>query len=542
VTYDPYAAGVTSDPTWAQRGYAMLGVNFRGTGCSQGTFQPLRSDVWGGDGARVVDWAAHQSWSDGNVGMFGFSFGGTSQIATAEHAGPALKAIAPENVFPDIYGDMVYPGGIDNAWIAGWVGLGRQFVVGAAAVEYAPSDAGCMGNIAHQAAPNEAQTGDVALHPYRDDFWATAPAAGIGRLHVPVLGCVNWQDTTVYSHAFDAFRTEFDPRLTWLTGGDGAHTDCPISRAEEVAFFDHYLRHADNGWPATPHVELAHEVPTSYPGQGDVPDGVARWTTGFQTWAAMERAIRPVRLYLRAGGRMAGEPATANESPDSYAYGLPSANTPADWTGQSAWNDPQAAAGEATYTTPVLAHDAEFLGSGSANLWMASSAPDTDVQITLSEIRPDGQEQFVENGWLRLSHRRLDRRRSTALLPVHTDRQADARPLSPGVPAYVRVQLEPFDHVFRAGSAIRLSIDTPGHWFAALPGPATDQVFHSSGMPSALVLGLVANGAAQAPRPSCAAMLNQPCRAVSGTVPSGQLTLRGQTKGSRKSRGRRAFR
>jgi hypothetical protein len=61
-------------------------------------------------------------------------------------------------------------------------------------------------------------------------------------------------------------------------------------------------------------------------------------------------------------------------------------------------------------------------------------------------------------------------------------------------------------------------------------------------MPSALVLGLVANGAAQAPRPSCAAMLNQPCRAVTGTVPSGQLTLRGQTKGSRKSRGRRAFR
>src|SRR5205085_1115085 len=47
--YDPYSAGVTSDPTWNDSGYAMLGVNFRGTGCSQGAFQPLRADIWGKD-------------------------------------------------------------------------------------------------------------------------------------------------------------------------------------------------------------------------------------------------------------------------------------------------------------------------------------------------------------------------------------------------------------------------------------------------------------------------------------------------------------
>lgn len=58
--YDPYAAGVTSDPTWNESGYAMLGVNFRGTGCSQGVFEPTRADIWGSDGGQVVAWAARQ--------------------------------------------------------------------------------------------------------------------------------------------------------------------------------------------------------------------------------------------------------------------------------------------------------------------------------------------------------------------------------------------------------------------------------------------------------------------------------------------------
>jgi predicted acyl esterase len=158
----------------------------------------------------------------------------------------------------------------------------------------------------------------------------------------------------------------------------------------------------------------------------------------------------------------------------------------------------------------------EFLGSGSANIWMSSTSVDTDVQITLSEIRPDGQEEFVQNGWLRASHRKLDARRSTALMPVHTDRQADSQLLTPGVPSLLRVQLEPSDHVFRAGSAIRLSIDTPGKWFAAIPGPAINQVEHTPGMASTLVLGSVAGAVAKTPLPPCSKLLNQPCRPVAG--------------------------
>ena len=94
-----------------------------------------RGDIWGRDGGEVVAWAAKQAWSDGSIGMLGFSFTGTSQIATAAYAGPALKAIMPGNVFPDLYRDLSYPGGVYNSLDPAWILAGRQFVVGAGCAE-----------------------------------------------------------------------------------------------------------------------------------------------------------------------------------------------------------------------------------------------------------------------------------------------------------------------------------------------------------------------------------------------------------------------
>jgi hypothetical protein len=522
--YDPYAAGVTSDPTWNDSGYAMLGVNFRGTGCSQGVFQPTRADIWGSDGGQVVAWAASQPWSDGNIAMTGFSFTGTSQIATAAYAGPALKAIMPYNVFPDFYRDLVYPGGIYNSWISAWVGAGRQFAVGAAAVEQGVTEPTCDANMAQQAAPNEAQTADTAVHPYRDDYWAHDPATLTSRVHIPILGCVNWQDTTVHARAFNEFRDDFDPQTTWLVGGDGAHTDCPSGRARQVRFLDYYLKHVQNGWPSTPHLLLVHEA-GSAPAPDQIEDVAGRWETSFPTWADVNRAITPVAVYLHSGGLLNLTPPDRTEAPDSYTNGDPTGNTPADFGGNSSWNRPTVPGGEVTYTTPRLGHDAEFLGSGSANLWISSTAPDADLQITLSEIRPDGQEEYVENGWLRLSHRKLEGAGSTVLRPLHTDLQSDVELLQPDVPVRARIELQPSDHVFRAGSAIRLSIDTPGGWFASLAGPTKVTVEHSSTMPSALVLGDLPGAKAYAPLPSCSALLNQPCRPTAGAVPAGTLSI-----------------
>jgi putative CocE/NonD family hydrolase len=521
VEYGPYAEGVTSDPTWNDAGYAMLGVNFRGTGCSSGVFNMTRADIWGRDGAEAIDWAAKQPWSDGNVGMLGFSFTGTSQIATAAYAGPALKAIMPGNVFPDLYRDISYPGGVYNALDPAWIVAGRQFVVGTDAFTKGASNPTCDANEAQALGPNDAQTMDTTVHAYRDDYWAHDPQSLAQRVHVPVLGCVNWQDMTVYSRAFDEFRTDFDPSTTWVVGGDGSHSDCPISRARRVRFLDHYLKGADNGWQKTPRLLLVHEA-QGEPGRDNVPDDAGGWQASFATWPDVTRAIKPQTLYLRAGGRLDPAPPTTAEPADSYTYdGAPGANK------AEAFNQiPVVPGSELTYTTPPLKHDVEFLGSGSANLWLSSTAPDTELQVMISETRPDGQEQYVENGWLRLSQRKLDPNASTALRPVQTDLQSDIELLTPGAPVFSRTQIEPFDHVFRKGSAIRFSIDVPSTSLVGLPGVARNTIEHTRGMPSAIVLGDLPGGWARTPLPPCGALLNQPCRATSGPVPSGSLDLR----------------
>ena len=82
--------------------------------------------------------------------------------------------------------------------------------------------------------------------------------------------------------------------------------------------------------------------------------------------------------------------------------------------------------------------------------------------MTISEIRPDGQEVYVQSGWLRASQRALDDEASTELRPVHTHTEEDAEPLVAGEWNPVRVELFPVAHAFRAGSRLRVTVDAPG--------------------------------------------------------------------------------
>ena len=52
-----------------------------------------------------------------------------------------------------------------------------------------------------------------------------------------------------------------------------------------------------------------------------------------------------------------------------------------------------------------------------------------DLQATISEVRPDGKETFVQGGWLRGDMRKLDAAKSTPLEPVLSLRAADVSPL-----------------------------------------------------------------------------------------------------------------
>jgi hypothetical protein len=173
----------------------------------------------------------------------------------------------------------------------------------------------------------------------------------------------------------------------------------------------------------------------------------------------------------------------------------------------------------APFTTPPLDHDLTVLGSASADLWITSTAPEVDLQVTITEVRPDGQEEFVEQGWLRASQRKLDPDSSTELRPFQTHREADVQPLQPGTPVLARVEVFPFGHLFRKGSRLRMWVEAPvflpALWaFTASPVPARVEVLHDPMHPSRLVLPEVPNDPERvAALPTCGMLIRQPCRA-----------------------------
>ena len=138
--------------------------------------------------------------------------------------------------------------------------------------------------------------------------------------------------------------------------------------------------------------------------------------------------------------------------------------------------------------------------------------------MLLSEVRPDGKEMYISNGWLRASQRALSPE-STELKPVQTHVEADAAPLPAGEWTPVRIEIYPFAQALRAGSRLRLAVATPGgnkgRWkFDVLqldPG-ATVAVAHDAEHPSSIAISTLPDVVVPTPLPACPSLRSQPCR------------------------------
>ena len=559
-------------------GYAVVDVNMRGTGCSGGAFdyfEPLQ----GLDGYDVIETVARQSWvARGKVGMVGLSYGGISQLFVAATRPPSLSAITPLSVIDDT-ATTLYPGGILNtgfalSWAKDRVHDGKP----ASATGGQPwalkriraGDKVCKRNQApHAEAVDLIAKSRANSHYVPKVADPLAPVRFVNKIRVPVYLACQWTDEQTGGHCPTLPRRFTGTSRKWFTFTNGTHIDS-LDPATFNRWFDFLELYVAGRRPQLP-AGVRDAAPLVFKAAMGIdgvtlPDDPIQAQPTFEAARAAFEALPPVRIlfdngagsgvagapyagfersfarfpvpgtsarswYLGAGGALV-DAAPAAAGVDRFTWSR-TARPPTNFTGNTsggvnglwtatppyAWsqNPPGTAL---SYVTEPLAADTAVVGGGALEAWIRSTSRDLDLQATVSEIRPDGLETFVQSGWLRASARKLDARRSTALEPVLSLRRKDRARLPKAGFAKVTVPLYYQGHVYRAGSRVRVTLaaprgDQPVWRFGELRparGGAKVTVSRSAKRPSRLVLPVVAGVDAPTALPPCPGLRGEPCR------------------------------
>ena len=231
-------------------------------------------------------------------------------------------------------------------------------------------------------------------------------------------------------------------------------------------------------------------------------------------------------LFLGAGGTLTP---TAAGSATNEAFTPDPATRPATsfagrnvWKAKPNWNWTTVPSADGlAYETPTLTKDLTIVGPASLNLSLKSTAAATDLQVSVTEVRPgQSKEEYVTSGFLNSSNRAL-LPSSTDLWPRPTYLASDkADLLGGGQFTTVRIPIDPIAHTFRAGTRLRIVITAPGgdrpEWTFATPitgGSVTDTLSLGGAAPSSFVVDVVKGVHAPATLPKCGALRGEPCRA-----------------------------
>jgi uncharacterized protein len=553
-------------------GYATVGVNMRGTGCSGGPYDFFET-MQVLDGYDIIETVAAQPWvKHHKVGMTGLSYPGISQLFVAQQNPPSLAAITPLSVIGNTATTM-RPGGILNDgfainWASAVVNKADPYGQGWEQARVDGGDTVCEENqLLH------GQKVDIIAKarntPYFDPavYSSLNPTAFVHDIQVPVFLSGSWQD--------EQTGPVFAPLLSRFTGApvfratvtNGVHPDgfAPQDLVEWKAFLDLYV---------------AKEVPKIDEKLRDIsgllfqtifgvavtlpPDRFAGYATHAEALAAFE-AEDPIRVIFDTGaGKKVGAPEGVFETrlpawpppstvPTRFYFqpdGTMQADKPTEAEAASEFDlDPTAGqrgilkpggdvwdplpdydwkappSGQVVaFESPVLTANQVLLGTGSVDIYVRSNQADADLEANLTEVRADGQEVYVQSGWLRASQRALSSQ-ATELWPDITQEEKDAAPLPAGEWTLVHVPIAGAGHVFRQGSRIRVAIDTPGdsraEWrfdLLKFEGGATHQIAHDAAHTSSVVLPFVTGIDVPSPQPACPSLRGQPCRAYVATT------------------------
>lgn len=569
--YDPSnPANTTFATLFNALGFAYVGVNVRGTGCSGGafmTFEPIQSV----DGYDVIETVAAQSWVAGKVGMVGISYPGIEQLYVARTQPPHLAAITPLSVIDDTYRGTLYPGGILNTGFAVPWAQERAEQAEPYGQQWAKDRADAGDTVCAENQRVRLQNVDLGTMINDNPFYSPEvgdpinPSQWAGDIDVPVFIAGAWQDEQTGGH-FPALLDDLtgSPHV-YATMVNGSHTE-----SLSLGVFGRYADFLDlyvgqrvpgsaknfvapllagqltgvSGLSLPKQIDYAgmdyqqalqrfeQQKPVRILFEEGAADGqpvgspLPRFVRTFSSWPIA--SAKPTTWYFD-GGKLRGRPTKDGQRAGTRTYRAdPTALPATDYTGSGTdiwgprptydWRQIPQGKGLGWISAP-LDKTVTAIGTGSVDVWIRlPSAQDTDLEATLSEVRPNGREIYVQSGWLRASHRKLDQARSTPISPVHTDLESDAAPMPAGKWRKVRIELFPFAQPFRKGSRIRLTLDAPG---GARPLWAFDttiaqgervQVAADRAHRSALVLPIVPGVRVPAKAPACASLRSQPCR------------------------------
>jgi hypothetical protein len=576
-------------------GFTVVDVNMRGSGCSGGAFDFFEPNQQL-DGYDVIETIAHQPWVLGHkVGMMGISYGGISQLFTAQLDPPDLEAISPLSVL-DTTATTLYPGGILNTGFAVDWAIQRQQEAQAAPAKgtqpYATSqinsgDQTCKSNqVLHQEAANLLAKIRANSHYVPSTADALDPITFVNKIKVPVFMACQFEDEQTGGHCPALVSHMTGTTRKWFTFTNGAHIDSldPETYNRWYDFLELYVAHqapAMNpsqaavraaapvvynqamGLPSSAVVTLPPDPiqqQTSYSGAlgafQALPEvrvlfdnGAGTSPTGSQTpgdpYPGFERSFSTIPVpgtaarswYLGPNGTLGAKP-PASTGINTYTsnakalaltdYGS-NTGTGGLWGNASQWDwkwNQNPAGTAVSYLSAPLTSNTTVVGGGAVYVWIRSSKPNVDLLATVSEVRPDGKETFVQNGYMRANERKLSygannifRQPSSLLYPVPSELAADLQPVPKNRFVEVPIPLYYEGHAYRAGSRIRITIAAPNgtqpiwSFGQTVPkGTANVSVAFSKSMPSRLVLPVVPGVNVPTGLPACPSLRNEPCR------------------------------
>ena len=563
-------------------GYAVVDVNMRGSGCSGGAFdyyEPLQSL----DGYDIVETVARQPWVlHGRVGMAGISYGGISQLFVGATAPPHLAAITPMSVI-DNTATTLYPGGLLNTGFA--VQWAEDRVHDAkpssptdgqrwAYKRIQEGDQICKANqTLHTAAADLINKID-RNRTYRPRIAnPVSPMTFVKKIRVPVFIACQFQDEQTGGHCANLADRFTGTKRKWFTFTNGVHSDSldPETFNRWFDFLELYVAQRRPQLPpgaaaaapllyqtvmgvsgvtlpadpiqSQPTYEAALTAFQSQPSVRILFDNGAGGPPGVP-YPGFERSFnrfpipgtKPQSWFFRPNGLMTRKPPQKGRKGASTTFTWDkTARPPTDFAGTDTgsgdlwtahpnydWRQPPAGTA-ASFVTPPLARDTAIVGAGAVHAWLRTSVPDVDLQVTVSEVRPDGKETYVQSGYLRASGRKLDPRKSTLLEPVLSLRREDLAKLPRGRFSKLIIPLYYQGHMYRAGSRIRVTVSAPVGdqpiWAFAEAVPqrnARVTIALSHKRPSRLILPFIPGVSAPTPLPPCPGLRGEPCRTFSG--------------------------